>query len=57
MFIHKIDDQVSLKLIELHDADRVFELTDKSRNYLKEWLPWLDFTNNVEDTKILSEGF
>lgn len=51
MFIHKIDENISLKLIELNDAERVFELTDKSRNYLKEWLPWLDFTKNVEDTK------
>lgn len=51
MFIHKIDENVSLKLIELNDAQRVFELTDKSRDYLRSWLPWLDFTNNVEDTK------
>jgi ribosomal-protein-serine acetyltransferase len=51
MFLHKIDENISLKLIELNDAKRVFELTDKSRNYLKEWLPWLDFTKNEEDTK------
>jgi ribosomal-protein-serine acetyltransferase len=51
MFIHIIDDNVSLKLIELNDADRIFALTDKSRYYLREWLPWLDTTNNVEDTK------
>ncbi len=25
MFIHKIDEEVSLKLIELNDAERVFE--------------------------------
>lgn len=50
MFIHKIDEDLSLKLIELKDAERVFELTDNSREYLKEWLPWLDFTTKVEDT-------
>lgn len=48
MFIHKIDEDVSLKLIELNDAERIFKLTDKSRNYLREWLPWLDFTTKVE---------
>lgn len=51
MFIHKIDEEVSLKLVELRDAERVFELTDHSREYLREWLPWLDFTTSVEDTK------
>ena len=56
MFIHKIDEKVSLKLIELSDAERVFELTDKSRNYLKEWLPWFDFTHSVEDTKDFIQG-
>lgn len=51
MFIHKINEDISLKLIELNDAERIFELTDKSRNYLSEWLPWLDFTKKVEDSK------
>lgn len=51
MFVHKIDEEVSLKLVEARDAERVFELTDHSREYLREWLPWLDFTTTVEDTK------
>ncbi|MCI1592819.1 GNAT family N-acetyltransferase [Heyndrickxia oleronia] len=50
MFIHKINDDLALKLIELKDSDRVFELTDTSRNYLREWLPWLDTTIKLEDT-------
>ena len=40
MFLHKIDEDVSLKLIELRDGERVFELTNNSRDYLREWLPW-----------------
>ncbi|WP_435002666.1 GNAT family N-acetyltransferase [Bacillus atrophaeus] len=51
MFLYKIDDDVSLKLPELKDAERVFELTDHSREYLRQWLPWLDETTSVEDTK------
>jgi ribosomal-protein-serine acetyltransferase len=51
VFLHKIDDDLSLKLIELKDADRIFEITDKSRDYLREWLPWLDFTTQVEDSR------
>ncbi|HJV15805.1 MAG TPA: GNAT family protein [Bacillales bacterium] len=56
MFTHKIDENLSLKLIELKDAERVFELTDKSRNYLRKWLPWLDITTKVEDTKEFIQG-
>jgi len=50
MFVFKIDDEVSLKLVELQDAKRLFELTDKSRQYLRKWLPWLDNNTKVEDT-------
>lgn len=61
MFIHKIDEDLSLKLIELKDAKRVFELTNYSRSYLREWLPWLDTTTKLEDTsefiKICLKGF
>lgn len=56
MFLYKIDEDVSLKLIELNDAETVFELTDKSRKHLREWLPWLDFTKNAEDTKEYIHG-
>ncbi|MEI5906897.1 GNAT family protein [Bacillus spongiae] len=56
MFVHKVDEDVSLKLIEVKDADKVFEMTDQSRTYLREWLPWLDFTKTVEDTKSFIEG-
>ncbi|MGG1397675.1 GNAT family protein [Bacillus salipaludis] len=56
MFIHKINDDLSLKLIELRDGERVFELTNKSRVYLKEWLPWLDITTNLEDTIAFIKG-
>lgn len=51
MFVYHIDDELSLKLTELSDAERIFELTENSRAYLREWLPWLDMTRKVEDTK------
>ena len=56
MFIYKIDESISLILIEINDAERVFELTDKSRNCLKEWLPWLDSTISMEDTREFIRG-
>ncbi|MFG6113748.1 GNAT family N-acetyltransferase [Halobacillus sp. MO56] len=51
MFTFKIDEEISLKLPEVSDAERVFELTDRSRHYLREWLPWVDGTKKVADTK------
>ncbi|WP_416826215.1 GNAT family N-acetyltransferase [Ectobacillus polymachus] len=50
MFVHKIDDDLSLKLIEVRDGERIFKLTNNSRTYLREWLPWLDVTTKLEDT-------
>lgn len=61
MFVHKINENLSLKLIELIDGKRLFELTNHSRDYLREWLPWLDNTTELEDTnefiKICLKGF
>lgn len=51
MFIHTIDEDLSLKLIELRDGENIFELTNQSRKYLRKWLPWLDITTKLEDTK------
>lgn len=51
MFVHIIDEELSLKLIDLRDCERIFDLTNKSRNYLREWLPWLDITTRLEDTE------
>lgn len=40
-----------MKLVEAQDAERIFGLTDRSREALREWLPWLDHTKTVGDTK------
>ncbi|MGE7673767.1 GNAT family N-acetyltransferase [Lysinibacillus sp. NPDC094403] len=51
-----INSELSLRTIELEDANAVFALTDTSRVYLREWLPWLDFTKEVADTTAYIEG-
>ncbi|SOC23419.1 ribosomal-protein-serine acetyltransferase [Ureibacillus xyleni] len=56
MFLYKIDDNLSLKLIELNDAEKVLKLIDASRLYLKEWLSWLDSNKTIEDTKAYIQG-
>ncbi|MCL6452176.1 MAG: GNAT family N-acetyltransferase [Alicyclobacillus sp.] len=51
MFCHSVSDEVQLKLLDLGDAEKLFSLTDASRHYLREWLPWVDATKTVDDSK------
>jgi ribosomal-protein-serine acetyltransferase len=51
-----INQDLALRMITPEDAEKVFALTDASREYLKEWLPWLDFTRELADTKAYIEG-
>ncbi|MBJ8075282.1 GNAT family N-acetyltransferase [Bacillus cereus group sp. N12] len=51
MFIYQIDENITLKKLELKDAKELFELIYSSRNYLREWLPWVDTNQTVEDSE------
>lgn len=51
MFTYDIDEKVKLKMLDLRDSERLFDLTVKSKETLKEWLPFIDFTREVSDTK------
>ena len=43
-----VSEQCSLTPLELCDADELFELTDSNRDYLRQWLPWLDNVTRPE---------
>ncbi|USB31932.1 GNAT family protein [Paenibacillus sp. YPG26] len=51
MFKHIIDECLSLKLLGIRDAARVFELTQQNREMLAEWLPWVVDTHSVSDSE------
>jgi ribosomal-protein-serine acetyltransferase len=40
-----------LRLLQIDDAAQMFTLTDTNRDYLREWLPWLDTIEGVNDTQ------
>ncbi|KGR78930.1 GNAT family N-acetyltransferase [Ureibacillus sinduriensis] len=56
MFRYKINDETELRLLEVRHSESLFSLTDQSRMYLREWLPWVDFTKTISDSKQFIEG-
>jgi ribosomal-protein-serine acetyltransferase len=56
MFYSKLSERHELRLLQITDAPELFELTDANRAYLRQWLPWLDATNEVADTKSFIES-
>jgi ribosomal-protein-serine acetyltransferase len=55
MFRCDIDENTYLKLLDDQDAEQLFTLTDSCRAYLRKWLPWVDSTKTIEDTKSFIE--
>ena len=48
----KLRVMANLELVLMADshADELFELTDRNREYLREWLPWLDSNKYLQNT-------
>ena len=55
MFEFVVENDLKLKSLDTIHADQLFELINSGRPYLKQWLPWLDGTKNVEDTESFIE--
>src|SRR5690349_8451876 len=51
MFSLKVDEEIELGVLEERHAQPLFELTDRNREHIREWLPWIDFTNSVDDSR------
>jgi len=47
----KVDNQITLRQLMLDEADQLYRLVDNNREYLKEWLPWVEGTQSSEDSK------
>lgn len=50
MFRARISENAHLQLLEERHAATVFTLVDHERTHLREWLPWVDATERVDDT-------
>lgn len=51
MFTIRVDGEIDLGLLEERHAQALFDLTDRNREHLRIWLPWVDNTRSVEDSK------
>ncbi len=47
----QVDDDIALKRLDQEDAEVIFNLVDKNREYLREWLPWVDSNTTIEETR------
>ncbi|MCA0970818.1 GNAT family N-acetyltransferase [Halobacillus litoralis] len=56
MFTYTINQETELRLLEVRHAEELFQLTDSSRESLRKWLPWIDYTKTAEDSKGFIEG-
>ncbi|MEI4768150.1 GNAT family protein [Psychrobacillus sp. FJAT-51614] len=50
-FTYKIDEKTELKMLDLQESEQLFYLTIGSKETLREWLPFIDFTQKVTDTQ------
>ncbi len=46
----QVSEQVFLRTLTIADAPILFCLVDNNRNYLRQWLPWLDDNTCVENS-------
>lgn len=49
MFSVTVDNDIKLKLLTKQNTNELFEIVDNNRVFLKEWLPWVDGKNTVEE--------
>ena len=52
IFGYQVDKDIKLKILEEREAEQLFKLVDSNRNYLAEFLPFVEHTKRVEDSKL-----
>nr|WP_319270838.1 GNAT family N-acetyltransferase [uncultured Draconibacterium sp.] len=52
----RVNHKIRLELIDSSMADVVFQTINRDREFLKKWLPFVNYTSKVEDTKTFIES-
>jgi ribosomal-protein-serine acetyltransferase len=51
VFGYELGENTELRLFEERHAEQLADLTDRNRAHLRTWLPWVDASRTVEDSK------
>jgi ribosomal-protein-serine acetyltransferase len=51
VFKRKVAEGIELRQLQPEHAEALFQLTQKNRAYLRQWLPWVDRTESPEDPR------
>ena len=51
-----MDDDIELRILTAAHAPALFALTDRNREHLRRWLPWVDGTRSAKDTAKFIRG-
>ena len=50
-----VDRDIRIESVKEIHADEIFELTERNREFLNKWLPWVKYTKSKKDTLIFIE--
>lgn len=56
MFTHTLGENTELRLLEERHAEELTDLTDRNREHLRAWMPWLDSNRTVQDRRDFIRG-
>jgi ribosomal-protein-serine acetyltransferase len=51
MFRRAVAPGLEMKLLETTEAKRLYQVVERNREHLRQWLPWVDHTRSVEDVR------
>ena len=46
-----VEPGIEIRLFESGDAEAIFVTAERDREYLREWLPWVDATHSADDVR------
>jgi ribosomal-protein-serine acetyltransferase len=56
MFSRDLGAGICLTLLEERHTDQLFELIERNRSHLREWMPWLDWNTTTADSRGFIKG-
>lgn len=51
MFTYTLGEDAFLKILSYEDTEALFKLTDANRDHLGRWLPWVEHSRTIADTR------